>query len=32
MAVKFGLHRFDAAMLLNVWFLVAIAVPAGLRL
>ncbi len=29
LALKLGLHRFTAAVLLNVWFLIAISVPAG---
>lgn len=29
LALKFGLHRFTGALLLNVWFLVAISIPAG---
>jgi hypothetical protein len=32
LAVKYGLHRFVAAYLLNVWFLVALALPVGFRL
>jgi hypothetical protein len=32
LAVKFGLHRFVAVMLLNAWFLVAIGLPAGYKL
>lgn len=28
-SLKFGLHRFTAALLLNVWFLIALSVPAG---
>ena len=27
--LRFGLHRFVAALLLNVWFLIALSVPAG---
>jgi len=30
--LKFGLHRFTAALLLNVWFLIALSVPAGAHL
>jgi len=29
LTLKFGVHRFTAAVLLNVWFLIAISVPAG---
>jgi hypothetical protein len=32
LAVKYGLHRFVAAYLLNLWFLVAIALPVGFSL
>lgn len=32
LAVKFGLHRFVAALLLNIWFIVAIALPHNYRL
>jgi hypothetical protein len=32
LAVKYGLHRFVAGMLLNIWFLIALALPAGYRL
>ncbi len=31
LAVKYGLHRFVGGALLNVWFLIAIAVPASYR-
>ncbi|MFE5326004.1 FUSC family protein [Embleya sp. NPDC056575] len=29
LAVKYGKHRFTAALLLNVWFLIAVALPDG---
>jgi hypothetical protein len=29
LSLKFGAHRFTAAVLLNVWFLIALSVPAG---
>jgi len=29
LSMKFGLHRFVAALLLNIWFLIALSVPAG---
>ncbi|MDI2127726.1 FUSC family protein [Yinghuangia seranimata] len=29
LAVKYGKHRFTAALLLNVWFLIAVALPGG---
>jgi hypothetical protein len=29
LSLKFGLHRFTAALLLNIWFLIALSVPAG---
>jgi Fusaric acid resistance protein-like len=32
LAVKYGLHRFTAGMLLNIWFLIALALPAAYRL
>jgi hypothetical protein len=32
LAVKFGLHRFVAALLLNIWFLIAIALPHSYKL
>ncbi len=32
LAVKYGLHRFTAALLLNIWFLIALALPAAYRL
>lgn len=32
LGVKYGLHRFTAAMLLNIWFLIALALPAAYRL
>jgi hypothetical protein len=32
LAVKYGLHRFVGGMLLNAWFLIAIAVPAPSKL
>lgn len=32
LAVKYGLHRFVAGVLLNVWFLIAIALPASYKL
>ena len=32
LAVKYGLHRFVAAYLLNCWFLIALALPVGFRL
>ncbi len=32
LAVKFGLHRFVAALLLNIWFLIAIALPHNYKL
>jgi hypothetical protein len=32
LAVKYGLHRFAAALLLNIWFVIALAVQAGYRL
>ncbi len=31
LAVKFGLHRFTAAMLLNVWFVLAVGLPISYR-
>ena len=27
LAVKFGLHRFGVALLLNIWFVVAVVLP-----
>ena len=32
LAVKYGLHRFVSALLLNIWFAVALSVQAGYRL
>jgi len=32
LAVKYGLHRFVAALLLNIWFVIALSVQAGYRL
>jgi uncharacterized membrane protein YgaE (UPF0421/DUF939 family) len=32
LAVEYGRHRFTAAMLLNIWFLIALALPAAYRL
>ena len=32
LAVKYGLHRFVAALLLNIWFLIALSLPAAYRL
>lgn len=32
LAVKYGLHRFVSAVLLNVWFVIALSVQAGYRL
>jgi Fusaric acid resistance protein-like len=32
LAVKYGLRRFVAGLLLNAWFIVALALPAGFRL
>ena len=32
LTVKFGAHRFVAGLLLNIWFLIAIALPAGYTL
>ena len=32
LAVKFGLHRFVAALLLNIWFIIAIALPHNYKL
>ena len=29
LSLKFGTHRFTAALLLNVWFLIALSIPAG---
>jgi uncharacterized membrane protein YccC len=31
LALKYGVHRFTSALMLNSWFLVCIAVPAGLH-
>ncbi len=31
LAVKFGLHRFSVAMLLNIWFVVAVVLPTSYR-
>ena len=32
LTVKYGLHRFTAGLLLNIWFLIAVALPAAYRL
>jgi hypothetical protein len=32
LVLRFGLHRFVAALFLNVWFLIALSVPAGTHL
>jgi len=32
LALKYGIHRFVAAMLLNVWFLIVLSLPAGFAL
>jgi uncharacterized membrane protein YccC len=32
LALKYGVHRFTSALMLNAWFLVTIAIPAGLHL
>ena len=32
LTVKYGLHRFTAGLLLNIWFLIAMALPAAYRL
>jgi hypothetical protein len=32
LAVKYGLHRFASAVLLNIWFVIALSVQAGYRL
>jgi hypothetical protein len=32
LAVKYGLHRFAAASLLNIWFVIALALPGSYQL